>query len=304
MTDDVAIVIASFRPPQELVDRVEDLLTMAVAVVVSDDGSPDASAPILNRIESLGATVIRAPQNAGIAAALNSGLARIDEIGDFSFVLTLDQDSMPEAGYLDHAIETIRRANAAGLRVGLVTAESYSGAKGPRERLHGRSADFEYAFDPMQSGSLIPRSTFDAIGRFDESLFIDGVDSEFTVRARAAGYDVIIGQGCRIEHHLGELTIGRIFGYKRAFNYHSPTRVYYISRNGTTLTMRYLLRRPGWVLRRLWYEAQAHAVRAVLSPGRGKLAVATAIGFRDAALRRGGPVPPGLATRLAARDGH
>jgi rhamnosyltransferase len=302
MTEKVAIVVASFRPPKELVGRVASLLAMTDTVVVSDDGSPVASATILDQIEALGAIVLRASENAGIAAALNAGIAAIDGIGEFSFILTLDQDSTPEAGYINRAIETVQRANTAGLRVGLVSAESYSGAKGPREHLHGRSSEFEYAFDPMQSGSLIPHSTFDAIGGFDESLFIDGVDSEFTVRARTRGYDVVVGQDCRIEHHLGELTVGRIFGYKRAFNYHSPTRAYYISRNGTTLTGRYLFRRPGWVLRRLWYEAQAHAVRAVLSPGRGKLAVATLAGLRDAALRRGGRIPSRLATRLAVHD--
>jgi rhamnosyltransferase len=300
VTPDVAIVVASYLPPPEVVDRITRLVATGYPVVVSDDGSPAASAPVLARIEEAGATVLRSPCNRGIAASLNSGLAKTAELGEFRFVLTLDQDSMPQDGYIDNAVATFERARAAGLRPGIVSAESYSDAIGPRERRHGRPREFSYAFDPMQSGLLIPRTTFDAVGTFDEGFVIDAVDSEFTVRARAAGLDIVVGQGCRLDHSLGQLTIGHIFGISRAFNYHSPMRAYYITRNGTAVTLRYLFRRPGWVARRLWYEAQAHLVRTVLSADRGKQVFASFSGMRDAFLRRSGHLPAALGERLAS----
>ena len=274
---------------------------MSNTVIVSDDGSPVQFRPILDRVESLGATVIRGTANAGIAAALNAGIISIEGTRGAEFVLTLDQDSLPADGYLERAVATLNRATSAGLRPGIASASSYSGAPVPQERRHGRSADFDYAFDPMQAGLVIPLATFDAIGLFDEDLFVDGVDSEFTVRARAAGFDVIVGRECSVEHHLGERSAVRMFGREIGFNYHSPTRLYYICRNGTALTLRYAMRRPGWVARRLVQETKAHAMRALLSHDRALLARAAAAGYRDAFLRRSGPIRPALAERLSAR---
>ncbi|MES2169371.1 MAG: glycosyltransferase [Actinomycetota bacterium] len=274
---------------------------MAGTVIVSDDGSPGSYRPLLDSIESLGATVIRANKNSGIAAALNAGIAMARTHSLISAIMTLDQDSLPARSYLERALETLERANSAGLRPGLASASSYSGYPVPTEARHGRSTDFEYAFDPMQSGLVIPLATFDSIGGFDEGLFIDGVDSEFTARARAAHFDVIVGRDCAIEHHLGERGTARLLGREIGFNYHSPSRVYYICRNGTMITLRYARRMPGWVARRLVQEAKAHAMRALFSRGRGLLVRAAVAGYRDAFLRRSGPIPPALAARLAAR---
>jgi rhamnosyltransferase len=302
----VAAIVASYRPTDDLVGTARALVAQFDHVVVVDDGSPVEYAGTLDAIEREGAVVLRRPRNAGIAAVLNAGVAEANRRWEVDFYLTLDQDSLPVEDYAERAVGAFLDARATGLRVGFVSAASYSG--NPVPTLSGRdpSGRFDRPFDPMQSGFVIPRATFDRVGPFDEGFVIDGVDSEFTARVRQHGLEIIVGPGCRIEHQLGSRDLARWFGRavrfggrQIAFNYHSPTRVYYICRNGTTITLRYALRQPAWVLRRLVEEAKAHLMRALFSPHRLQLAIAASAGFRDALRRRSGPVPAALAQRIA-----
>ena len=298
----VAAVIAAYRPEPSLAGTVRSLLEQVPHVVVVDDGSPAGSEHVLAALADAGATVIRQPENAGIAAALNAGVAAATSEWNPEFFLTLDQDSQPTDEYVRHGLAGFARATSAGIPVGFVTAASYSGHPIPVLHKHG---EFVHAFDPMQSGFLIPRSTVDKVGPFEEDLFIDGVDSEFTMRTRTAGLAVLVGAGCEIAHDLGQRQPGRLFGRpvkvlgrEISYNYHSPSRVYYIARNGTLLTRRYLRKDPSWALRRLVEEFKAHLLRFAFSPGRAKLLKAAAAGFRDALHGTTGRIPADLERRL------
>lgn len=298
----VVAIVASYRPDAELVATVVSLAEQFEHVVIVDDGSPAEFADRLDAIEATGVRVIRRPRNAGIAATLNAGIRAAEESWRPEFFVTFDQDSVPVDDYADRALATFRQARAAGRRVGFVVASSYSGHA---VHVRGNVDGFAIAFDPMQSGFVIARQTIQAIGHLDEGLVIDGVDSEYTARARAAGLDVLVGAGCDILHQLGRRDPARLFGrplrvlgHEISYNYHSPTRVYYIARNGTTLTRRYLLKDPSWVLRRLSEETKAHVLRLAFSPNRRSIAAAMAAGYRDSFRGRDGLVPPSLSRRL------
>ncbi|KJC64140.1 glycosyltransferase [Agreia bicolorata] len=290
----VVAIVASYRPDAELVSTAISLTEQFEHVVVVDDGSPAEFADRLDAIDATGVRVIRRPQNAGIAATLNAGIRAAEASWHPDFFVTFDQDSVPVDGYADRALATFREARAAGRRVGFVVASSYSGRA---VRLRGDVAGFAVAFDPMQSGFVIARETIEAIGHLDEGLVIDGVDSEYTARARAAGFDVLVGAGCDIRHQLGRRDPARLFGRplrlfgrEISYNYHSPKRVYYIARNGTTLSRRYLLKDPAWVLRRLVEETKAHVLRLAFSPNRRAIVAAMAAGYRDSFRGRTGAI--------------
>ena len=298
----IVAIVASYRPDADLVTTARALASQFDHVIVVDDGSPAEFAGRLDDIEATGVTVIRRPRNAGIAASLNAGIRAADETWAPDFVVTFDQDSVPVDDYADRALSTYHDARAAGRRVGFVVASSYSG-HAVLTRAGG--GGFTAAFDPMQSGFVIPRETLESIGLLDEGLVIDGVDSEYTARARAAGLDVLVGAGCDIRHQLGRRDPARlfgktlrVFGTELSYNYHSPQRVYYIARNGTTLTRRYLLKDPSWVLRRLGEETKAHLLRLAFSPNRRAIATAMAAGYRDSFRGRTGVIQPSLVRRL------
>lgn len=297
-----AAVVAAFNPAAALVDSVAALARQVDCIVVVDDGSPATSAPVFSELEKAGALIVRQGSNQGIGAALNAGLRRAEAECRPDYFMTLDQDSLLVEDYVRRAHETLQAAREAGVAVGFVCAASYSGHASP---LWKEVQGFSQAFDPMQSGFFIPRETIETVGQFEAGFFIDGVDSEFTMRCRAAGLATIVGSGCTIEHDLGERNQARLFGStvrilgrEVGFNYHSPSRVYYICRNGTVLTMRYLRSNPAWVGRRLVEESKAHLLRFLFSPNRVKLLTAAVAGFRDGFTSKSGRIPSSLEQRL------
>lgn len=302
----IAAVIAAFNPDDDLLANAAAIRAQVDELVVVDDcSSAPAAAGIFSRLGEQGVTVLAMPRNAGIAAALNRGVEELQSTTSPEFILTFDQDSLPVADYVDNALATYERAIAGGERVGFVSAQSFSGHAVPDL---GQANGFSEAFDPMQSGFFIPESTFSALGTFETGFFIDCVDSEYTVRARAAGFRVLIGTGCEVKHRLGARIPARVFGLplrfrgnELSFNYYSPFRMYYIMRNGTTLVRRYWRQSPSWVLRRLLEEAKAQLLRFAFSPDRRNLLIAAFHGLVDSSRGRDGQISTELVNRFRAR---
>lgn len=300
----VAAVIAAFNPDDDLLANATAISMQVDELVIVDDSSTSPAAQqIFEKLQRLRIQVLRQPSNSGIAAALNRGIAELTVTPDF--VLTFDQDSLPVTDYVSRALETYERASAAGLKVGIICAESFSGHKVPTQ---GLSRGLPEAFDPMQSGFVVPASTLAAIGNFDAGFFIDCVDSEFTARARAAGFHVVVGEGCEVGHRLGARIPAKVWGRpvrlrgsEISFNYYSPFRMYYIMRNGTTLVRRYWRKNPKWIMRRLTEESKAQLLRFSFSPDRKHLAIAAWEGFLDSLKGKQGRISQELVKRVSAR---
>lgn len=294
----VVAVVAAFNPDASILDHVSNIQAQAQKTIVVDDGSTKVPESLWPALEKLGAVVLRQPGNFGIAAALNRGARLAVEELDADFVLTLDQDSRLRLGYVDAALAAADSATRSGLRVGLIAPEAYGDRIGPTI---GKASGFDLAFDPMQSGSLVPVGVYRSIGYYEEALIIDGVDSEFTARLREHCYQPLIGQGCVLEHKLGERSEARFFGRTVKYNYHSPLRVYYISRNGAIIVKRHLRDQPGWTVRRTKEELKAHTMRLAFSPGKAKILRAMAVGLADGLRGRTGKIPVSLVSKIAPR---
>jgi rhamnosyltransferase len=301
----VAAVIAAFNPDDDLLANATAIKKQVDELVVVDDSSTSPAARVIfDQLQRMGIPVLQQPSNSGIAAALNRG---IDELlTEPEFILTFDQDSLPVEGYVSNALSTYQKATDSGLMVGFICPESFSGHKVPTQ---GLSNGFPEAFDPMQSGFVVPASTFAEIGNFDAGFFIDCVDSEFTARARAAGYHVLAGRGCEVGHRLGARIPAKVWGrplrlrgVELSFNYYSPFRMYYIMRNGTTLVRKYWRTNPKWIMRRMTEETKAQLLRFSFSPDRKYLAIAAWEGFLDSLKGRQGRISQELVKRVSPVD--
>ena len=84
----------------------------------------------------------------------------------------------------------------------------------------------------ITSGSFIPISVLDDVGVMREELFIDFVDIEWCLRARAKGYEIVSFHQVEIAHYLGDSSVSFM-----GTNYpiHSPLRMYYYFRNAMYL---------------------------------------------------------------------
>ena len=297
----VTIVVPMFSPDPASLGHVAELAQQAERVVLVDDNPADGGTWAASVSGMPNVRVVRHDENRGIAAALNTGVAAALEQPSTRFVLTLDQDSTLPAGYVDAFLAEHAAITDRGGPVGILCPECMDG-RPVATRWHSSEP-----YDPMQSGMFIPTETLRHVGAFDESLFIDAVDSEYTLRTRRAGLPVTSVRGTDLEHGLGQQTPATLFGRPLAvggstkhFSSHSPARLYYIARNHLRINLRYAAVDPAWVARRVYEDLKLVGINVVFGPATAKAATAAAVGLAHALLGKSGPIPPRLARRLAS----
>lgn len=290
----VMAVVPTFRPDPSVPSRVESLLKQAERVIVVDDGSPAEYGAVLDELERAGAEVIRSAENRGIAAALNVGTRRALKLGA-SHVATFDQDTWAPPEYLRVALGVFERANAA-TRIGVVASDLVNGH--PAIPASQSPEGLGLVPEAIQSGMVISAECLTVCGLFDERLFIDCVDTEFCARVLRHGFRISIALGTNLRHALGEQVPQRPFGIRlvrngapRTYQYHSPYRRYFITRNNIDLCFRFARSRPRWVLTILRREVPTGIIVVVSGPRRIKHAIALLAGTVDGLLRRRGPMP-------------
>ena len=97
----------------------------------------------------------------------------------------------------------------------------------------------------MTSGALMKSETYQKLGPFEDQLFIDGVDTEYALRMRAAGYR-IVESNVVLNHSLGKMT-PHVFAGRHIFvTNHNPRRRYFITRNRIVLLRRYMGKDREW----------------------------------------------------------
>lgn len=281
----VGAVVTAFHPASTLVDACRSLMTQVELVVVVDDGSGPASAGVLDACQALGARVLLHGANLGIGAALNTGAREVlKTIGGTSsacYVLTLDQDSVVPSGYVDTLLSAARTATEAGAVIGMVGP---GGAGRVRLGAPSNCDGVQLGQEPIQSGLLIPASTFDAVGMFDSSLFIDGVDSDFYLRATAAGLAVVVAPTADLGHQLGREHVVTVLGRRIALVHAAEFRYYYIARNRVALLRRHFRGHPRWVAHALLKDLRHLTLTTALVPGRRVRLANTVSGIRDGVL--------------------
>lgn len=293
---EVACVVTAFRPSSQLVANVKALLEQSGRVIVVDDGSGPGYDDILNEVAQAGAHVERLSMNSGIGAALNRGIQRARRNEAVRYIVTVDQDSTLPPRYIQSLLAGEVAARAHGLRPGLI---------GPA-RIHGnpvKSAGTDKGIavgkEPIQSGLMLTVDALDALGPFQEELFIDLVDTEFYLRATDAGWQTILAEA-EFDHSLGTFVEARILG--RAVSLPSgplkvrtaaPWRYYYIFRNRILVSKQYARRHPLWVAAGYWADLRHLVVVTLLAPGRTARLAAAVAGLRDGARGRTGKKPGG-----------
>lgn len=303
----VVAVVPTFRPDEALLVGLRALAPQVSAIIVVDDGSPDDPAGILHRAESLGCRIVRSPTNDGIAAALNTGI-RLALSGAADFVLTLDQDTVLPSHYVSDCVTAFRIA-APATQLGIVCTDRVNGQPSIPE--HYTAEGLGLVREAIQSGFLISAECFEDCGLFDERLFIDCVDTEYCLRIAQHGYRIAVGPGTDISHSLGEQVALRPFGIARfddegrprTYEYHGPTRRYFITRNNVDLFLRYSRIRPRWVLSAIKRELSTTWTTIISGPLRRRQLLATLIGAAHGLVRKRGPLSPALRRILVSARG-
>ena len=252
----VAAVIVTYKPDWQ---RVEDLIdqispSMDPIVVVDNTNRTDVAQPP-QKLCSLAShhLFIHVGENIGIAAAQNRGLERLNEHCNdtcLDYVLFLDQDSVPDGEMITRLVNHFHDLTENGHRVAAVGPEIVRDSIAKNTPCKNDQDRYSEAKTLISSGMLVSREALDAVGPFDEELFIDHVETDWLFRARKQGFQVFQAHDAWLQHSLGERTLTFRLHRKFQVALHRPERYVYQIRN-----LIWLLRRRtipiGWGLSRL-----------------------------------------------------
>jgi len=335
--DDVCAVVVTFHPDvDDLRDLLTTLRTQVGRIVIVDNGSSADVAQALPTGDEPNMYLIRNDENLGIAAAQNLGAARAMAWDACRYVLFFDQDSLPAPGMVRRLRDALRvpyiassglNGETAGMpsrgvpgKVAAVGAWSIDIRTGVRSVLvvdpRGwpmrwlpslrpvraglpANAPYEVSF-LISSGTLVPCSALLALRGMRSNYFIDHVDTEWCLRARVAGYLLLVVPEARLYHRLGD-SVRRIwfFGSRQIF-YHSPLRDYYMFRN-TLLMLKDVPLSAPWKFHLLFRLVLFGIYFLVLGDARSARLRLIMLGLKHGLLRRSGRLRPGTVLCDAVR---
>ncbi len=216
-------VVPTYRPAESLRALVASLAAHG-PVIVSDDASPCTADPILREVADIPeVTVMRHQHNTGIARGLNDGLAAA-VIARSAWLLTVDQDTVLPAGYVDALVGVASSLVSSGVALGAMGAQVIADASGSMTyptRIEDGAVVTE---EIIQTGSLWSVAALASFGGFDESLGIDAVDAAACLRLREQGLVVAVAPGLSVSHAIGAARSLSLLGRTVMVTGHSPER--------------------------------------------------------------------------------
>lgn len=290
----VALVVLSWNGRKDLAESLPSLAQVqypALTTIVVDNGSSDGTVEWL-AAKFPAVEVVALEENAGFCTGMNAGARRALELGadhlvflnndievDPQFVSALVEEAArrPDAGALCpkiYLMDPPDRIWYFGAR--LDPAKGYNGAHvGFNEVDTGQFAEVAETGRACGAAMLVPRAVLDEVGVFDEELFLYADDTDWSLRARAAGYRIYVVPQSRIWHKVSAANEGE----------GSPKTLYYSTRNTLHVLERHAPLGPLRTWRRRAVVLLAHAAQALRLPARREALAAIVAGWRD--FRRG-----------------
>ncbi len=222
--------------------------------------------------------VFHHPENVGIAAGIRVAIEHAINEG-YDFLWMFDQDSQPTPtclelllkAYLDLAVDS-EIGIVAPSAIDTRTGETVEPARFLGDRFEGYKAPSQtepFECDaPITSGSLLWLKTTERVRSPNPKLFIDGVDLEYGLRLRRAGFRNFVVPKALMYHRFGEPLTVRFAGRKKTIQLYSALRHYYICRNHTYLEFSYAEGRDRITcsLRRVKYAIRISIIILFLDP--------------------------------------
>ncbi len=240
-------VVVTHYPDEDILERLCRIQKQLPAIIIVDNASDATSLSILRKFSiSPTVTLIENTENEGLGKALNQAASLALKSG-YLWILTLDQDTCINEKMFVTLAAIYRDSSPHSPLIG----SNYNDLSRKKPFLrHSPDAVGNYSNrrTVITSGTLMKLDLITTIGGFREDYFIDSIDHEYCLRARANGHEVLISRNCLMSHTIGQP--GGYISLLLAFD-HPPVRKYYISRNTLVTLMNYFTREPVWASRQI-----------------------------------------------------
>ena len=200
--------IVAYNPDiLKLKKNINSIINQVDELVIVDNGSYNLSY-IDSLIDAKNVKVIFNKSNKGIAYALNQ-IMEYGETVNADWCVTLDQDSISPDNYIKEASELFIDD-----KIGLITPLIFESSSGEYCYLGVKANNQKYQEinKAITSASITSIKVWKKIGKFDDKLFIDYVDYDFSIRVIKSGYKIIRVNNSVLNHEIGDSCIKKILG--------------------------------------------------------------------------------------------
>jgi len=297
-------LIITYNPAQGFENHLEKLFAEFAQIILVDNGSsPEFQQTLKTQAESWheAFVLILNQQNLGVATALNQGFDWAIQHGH-DYIVTLDQDSLPVPGMLEEIMSVYRtfpEHDETAIVAPMVTNPSagiIARYLRPKYRLFferkactGRI--LEDVSIVITSGSLYNLKIYEKVGPFRDDFFIDYVDTEYCLRVKQQGYNIVVACNAHLMHRLGNQQKIKIGGLEIRPTFHSAVRWYYISRNRISMLRTYGLHFPHWLFYEFVTDIYGFLRMLLFEDQKTKKILAALLGVLDGLLGRSGAIP-------------
>jgi rhamnosyltransferase len=270
----LAGVIILHNPSTEVFDNILSYIDQLSKLYVIDN-SDTKDQILFDRIKQLSpkCEIVINTGNCGIATALNQAVEFAIRDG-FEWLLTMDQDSSFENDSYFDAFQHYEGKNSIAL---------FSPEICENENIENDQEKVEFITlndIAYTSGSIINLKICKEIGKFNEKLFIDAVDTDYCLRLLKNKYQLIKIKGATLNHKLGYLEMVRLpFNKRKYLSFHSPIRHYYIIRNHTYILFKYILSNPKIVFQNYYRVLKKFSFAILFHPDKLKVIKYAIIGL-------------------------
>lgn len=298
----IGAVIVTFFPDAGFEQRLAAIAAEFSPLLVVDNSADAAVASRLRAgCSAYQAELLLNPENLGLGAALNQAFEQFAQRG-LTWAAAFDQDSMPEAGF------------GAALRL-LATARPHCAVVGANWSDEGRpgfasrhlraqravplffervpaTSDLDGVTCVITSGSLFRLDAWRALGGFDDALFLDFVDTDYCLRARARGHAITVAAAARLAHRRAAKQPARALGRTFWPAFMTPLRLRYQWRNRVRMAARHGWRTPHWLMFECVYSAKILTEILLFEDRKGPKLAACARGLWDGITGGRGKITP------------
>lgn len=245
MNINVCAIVVTYNPAIEIFfELITSLVNQCNIVVVDNCSTGECVNDIYELSSRFDFTLLSQPENTGIAKAQNIGIDYINtHMPDTEYLVFFDQDSIPDnnlINILHHEYLKLESSNIAMIGPTLYDPRSntYSGFHILKNFKYSHVHPDVMPHDTIEclsvnsSGSFCSLNIFKIVGKYNEGLFIDHVETEWCFRARNLGYKFFGTKLTKITHYMGDDIIEFPVLFKKiTLPYRSNLRHYYLFRN-------------------------------------------------------------------------
>ena len=231
----IAAVAILYHPSQNFIENLATYQPFVDKIYVFDN--TEKGCELKEQIESLfNVEYFHDGVNNTIAHRLNTAAKKASSEG-FDWLLMMDQDSKFIGNSLKYYFDGIEKyplkASIPVFCLNYLREYKESSPIAKAEAIH--------LF--ITSGSVLNLSLFPTVGDFDDVLFIDSVDTEYSLRCKKMGYKIIRFSNIFLVHQLGTLvkraSIKTLYLIKKWKAVYPSIRYYYICKNNLYIQKKY-----------------------------------------------------------------